>query len=250
MRIGFLGNGQIAQATIALLAGRHDVVAAFGRDDVIADELDLLVETATQQAVCERLPAVIAKGTDVLVLSVGALADPGVRATLSAGPGRLAVCTGAIGGLDQVRALRVDGPLHDVTIESRKLPATLIQPWMDEALVSRLRAGTEEIVLDDALAVDVARRFPASANVAATLALAADAWDTARARIVADPAAVLTRHTLHAAGVTGQVTVTVTNEPSLERPRSSAVVARAVVRSIDDIARWRGFAGASGFGMV
>lgn len=247
MRIGMLGGGHIAGSVRELIADRpYDVVAVIGRGDEIPAALDVLVETATQQAVRDRLPAVIAAGTDVLLLSVGALADADVRAALTAGPGRLIVCTGAIGGLDQVRALRVDGHLTDVRIESRKLPATLLQPWMDDELRARLECGDEEIVLGDGPATEVTRLFPASANVAASLALAADAWDTATARVVADPAAVRTTHTLHAGGRTGEVTVTVDNEPSPERPRSSAVVARAVVRSLDDLARLGGFAAPAG----
>lgn len=243
MRIGLLGGGHIAGTVLGLIAHRpYDVVSVTGRDDAIADDIDLLVEAATQQAVRERVPAVIARGTDVLLLSVGALTDEDLRERLMAGPGRLIVCTGAIGGLDQVRALRVDGALSEVRLESRKLPATLIQPWMDSAMRERLERGDEEIVLADGLAREVAALFPASANVAASLALAADAWDTAQARVVADPTALRTTHALHAAGATGAVTVVVENEPSPERPRSSAVVARAVVRCLDDVARLGGFA--------
>ncbi|WP_433675187.1 aspartate dehydrogenase domain-containing protein [Microbacterium gorillae] len=242
MRIGFLGDGNITCTVRGELASRpYEVVGAFGRADVIPDGIDLLIEAATQTAVAERVPAVLERGTDVLLLSVGALADPGLRQRLAGGSGRLIVCTGAIGGLDQVRALRVGGVLDRVSVESRKLPGTLVQPWMDVALRQRLQSGTEEIVLDDDLATAVTRRFPASANVAAAVALAADAWDIATARVVADPTAVRTRHTIHASGGLGEVSVTVTNEPSPERPRSSAVVARAVVRSIDDYARLRGF---------
>lgn len=242
LRIAFLGDGHIASVARTLLSARpYDIVPSIGRDDAVPGDVDLVIETATQQTARVRLPAVIGRGQDVLLLSVGALAHPDARATLAAGPGALMVCTGAVGGLDQVRALRVDGPLEDVWIESRKLPATLVQPWMDADLVTRLHAGDEEIVLDDDLATAVTARFPMSANVAASLALAADAWTTARARVIADPAAVRTRHTLHARGATGEVTVVVENEPSPERPRSSAVVARAVVRSVDDYARLRGF---------
>lgn len=249
IRVAFLGDGHIARTATALLRDHAiDVLPAVGRDDAIP-ETDLLVETATQQVVRVRVPAVLASGQDVLLLSVGALADARLRSTLMSGPGRLTVCTGAIGGLDQVRALRVDGPLHDVWIESRKLPATLIQPWMDDDLIAQLRAGETEVVLADDLAAVVTSQFPASANVAASLALAADAWDTARARVIADPDAMRTRHTLHAAGAAGEVTVVVENDPSPERPRSSAIVARAVVRSVLDIARQRGFASPPGIGV-
>jgi aspartate dehydrogenase len=209
----------------------------------------VIVEAATQQAVRQRVPALLDAGLDVILLSVGALADAALRSELlqrMPGRGRLIACTGAIGGLDQVRALRAAGPLTSVSLESRKLPATLIQPWMPDDLQTALRNGDTEIVLADGPAAEIAQRFPASANVAAALALAADAWDVATARIVADPSAVETRHEIRASGALGEVHTIVTNAPSTERPRSSAVVAWAALRALDDYARLRGFPDAGG----
>lgn len=243
LRLGFLGDGHLAHAVRGRIeADRpYDVVGVVRRDDVIPDNLHLLVETATQKAAADRLPAVLARGTDVLLLSIGALADEATRDALTAGPGRLMASTGAIGGLDQVRALRVADGLRSAAIETRKLPLTLIQPWMDDDLRARLAAGREEIVLAEGPAAEVTRRFPASANVAAAVALAAGSWDVTTARVIADPAAVRTRHLIRAHGSLGSVAIAVENEPSPERPRSSAVVATAILRGIDDYARLHGY---------
>lgn len=247
LRVGLLGNGHIGGVLCdAIEADRpYRLVGAYGRGDELPapGEIDVIVEAATQRAVRERVPGILASGTDVILLSVGALADADLRARLTGpGAGRVIACTGAIGGIDQIRALRTAGPLTAVSLESRKLPATLIQPWMDVELQSALRAGDREIVLAEGLAADIARQFPASANIAASLALAADAWDHATARIVADPAATATRHEIRAAGELGDVHVVVSNAPSPERPRSSAIVAWAALRSLDDYARARGCA--------
>ena len=255
LRVGFLGDGHINSVLRAVV---HDsrpyrVVGSFGRHSALPDaaDVDVIVEAATQQAVRERVPGLLDAGVDVILLSVGALADAALRdRLLGSAAGRLIVCTGAIGGLDQVRALRAAGPLREVSIESRKLPASLIQPWMPEALKADLRSRTTELVLADGPAGDVAQRFPASANVAASLALAADAWDFATARIVADPDAVQTRHEIRAAGALGEVRAVVMNTPSADRPRSSAVVAWAALRSLDDYARLRGFDSAGGAGFL
>jgi|GEM_PF-3461102 len=253
LRVGFLGDGHI---TGVLRRAVHEfrpyrVIGTYGRDDVVpgADAVDVIVEASTQQAVQERVPALLDSGVDVILLSVGALADVRLRSELlqsMPGRGMLIACTGAIGGLDQVRALRAVGPLTAVSLESRKLPGTLIQSWMPGELQAALRTGDTEIVLADGPAGEVAQRFPASANVAAALALAADAWDVATARIVADPAAEATRHEIRAAGALGEVRAIVTNTPSAERPRSSAVVAWAALRALDDYARLRGFPDADG----
>lgn len=214
----------------------YDVVAVVGRDDVMPDGIDLLVEAATQPAVAERIPAVVSRGTDVLLLSIGALADAVVRNALATGPGRVLLTTGAIGGLEYVRALAAVGDLKSATIESRKLPATLIQPWMDTGLVARLTAGNEEIVLAEGPAALVTRQFPSSANVAAALAIAAGSWELTTARVIADPAATQTSHRVYANGGMGEISALATNAPSVAQPRSSAVVAASVLKDIDSYA--------------
>ncbi|MGF2949642.1 aspartate dehydrogenase domain-containing protein [Microbacterium alcoholitolerans] len=258
LRVAFLGGGNINR-TLREEVERtrpYEVIGTFGRDDELPTgaDVDVVVEAATQAAVRERVPALLDAGVDVVLLSVGALSDAAVRARLlgpqAPGGGKLIACTGAIGGLDQVRALRAAGPLRTVSIESRKLPAALVQPWMSPELQHDLRAGGREIMLADGPAGQVSQRFPSSANVAAALALAADAWDLATARIIADPAAVHTRHEIHAVGELGEVRVVVENAPSPERPRSSAVVAWAALRALDDYARLRDFAGPPGVLML
>ncbi len=63
---------------------------------------------------------------------------------------------------------------------------------------------------------------------------------------MADPAATRTRHEIRASGELGEVRVVVENAPSAERPRSSAVVAWAALRALDDYARLRGYDGVDG----
>ncbi|MEJ1089253.1 aspartate dehydrogenase domain-containing protein [Microbacterium sp. Mu-80] len=251
LRVGFLGGGNINGRLRQVVERQrpYEVIGTFGRGDSLpgSGEADVVVEAATQDAVRERVPELLDAGVDVIVLSVGALADAGLRARLlESRRGRLIACTGAIGGLDQVRALRAAGPLQAVSIESRKQPAALVQSWMPAELREDLEAGGAEMVLADGLAGEVAQRFPSSANVAAALALAADAWNIATARVVADPAAVRTRHEIHAVGELGEVRIVVENAPSPERPRSSAVVAWAALRALDDYARLRGWGAPQG----
>ena len=65
---------------------------------------DLLVEAAGHAALAGLGPSAVAAGTDLLAVSAGALADAALLAALSAGPGRVHLCTGAVGGLDVLGA--------------------------------------------------------------------------------------------------------------------------------------------------
>lgn len=242
LRLGFLGDGMLSRAVREQIIRErpYDVIGIAGRQDALPEGIDLLVEAATQQAVAERVAPAIAAGQDALVLSIGALADAEVREACLRGPGTLVLTTGAIGGLDQVRALAVGGGISEVSIESRKLPATLVQEWMGVDMRAALAAGDQQVVVGEGSAAEIARLFPASANVAAAVALAAGTWNVS-ARMIADPGATNTRHTVRAQSPLGSVLAEMTNVPSALRPRSSAIVAPAVVRSIDTYAALRGF---------
>ncbi|MCH9806037.1 aspartate dehydrogenase, partial [bacterium] len=78
--------------------------------DELGDHCGVIVEAAGPQAVRDHVEPYLAGGTDVVLLSLGALADPDLRSSLlAAGPGRLAFCSGAIGGLDIIEAARLHG---------------------------------------------------------------------------------------------------------------------------------------------
>ena len=77
--------------------------------------------------------------------------------------------------------------------------------------------------------------FPSSTNVAATTALALGAWHLLSGKVVADPSATLTTHVIEIEAASGRYRFEMVNEPSVEHPRSSAVVPWAVVRSLRDL---------------
>src|SRR4051812_9879249 len=100
---------------------------------------DLVVEAASQQALADHGAGVLAAGTDLLVVSVGALADDELFRRLSAtGPGRLMISTGAIGGVDILSACRRLGSIDEVHLTTTKRSAVLVQSWMDADMRDRL----------------------------------------------------------------------------------------------------------------
>lgn len=138
-------------------------------------EADLVVECAGVTPAGQYGPAVIGAGTDLVLTSVGALADPDIARQLLAGPGRLWVTSGAIGGFDVLGAAADAGGLDDVRIRTTKLPASLLRPWMSEAELdelSALRPGDEPVTVFSGGPAEAIERFPANVNVAVGLAWA------------------------------------------------------------------------------
>lgn len=253
LAVALIGSGAIGSRVAELLdAGaapgvrltgvvpHGDAGAGFSFEEAL-DLTDVMVECAGVAAVAEFGPRIVSAGKDLLVTSIGALCDASLRTSLlDGGPGRTFLTTGALGGLDAITAASAGGTIHRITLESRKLPAALVQPWMDgetkESLleangpVELLRGGPGELI----------KAFPKSTNVVSALALAAGDWDVVEAVLIADPAAKQTSHHVVAETSLGRFDIRVTNEASPNNPASSAVVPHAVVRGLRTMANASG----------
>ncbi|MCR1785707.1 DUF108 domain-containing protein [Nocardioides carbamazepini] len=203
------------------------------RLDAALDLADVVVECAGQAVVAQRAVDILERGIDLLITSVGALADADLATAIRvAGPGRFLLTAGAIGGLDILSSAAAQGPLTRVEVTTTKLPTTLVQPWMDDHDADLLRVATEPVEVFRGNAREATRLFPRSLNVAATLGWVAGDFDLVDVRLVADPAAELTCHRVVAEGVAGRYTFEIQNLPSPDNPRTSGVVPHAVLRSL------------------
>lgn len=250
VRVGLIGEGAIGgEVASALTEGRIEGAVlggiltrsgGSGRCSAIQELLDgsdLIVEVAGQAAVVEHGPTVIGSGRELLVVSVGALVDRALLDRLRSGPGRLSVSSGAIGGLDALRAAMLattaDGyGLEQVEVVTTKPPGALLEDWMDADLRSRLAAGTERIEVFRGSASEAVTRFPRSVNVSATLGLATLGMDRTRVTVVADPAVEENEHRILATGAVGTYEFVLRNAPSPDNPRTSRLTALSVLRWI------------------
>lgn len=252
LRVGLIGCGAIGSVVAreladgavpgvgltAVLDPIKDHPLRVGNLDALLARSDVVVEAAGHAALREHGVVVRESGIDLLVVSIGALADDSLEAELrGAEGGRLFLCTGAIGGFDILRAAMLLGPLEHVSITSTKPAAALSRPWMDEAVVDALADGTEPVTVFDGPARQACDRFPESANVTATLSLATVGFDRVRVQMVGDPAATKVRHEVSAVGEAGTYKLSFENAASPDNPRTSAVTAYSVLRALTDIHR-------------
>ncbi len=249
-KVAVIGAGTIGRPVIeALLAGAIDdveVVGVVNNKPVAADfpvpqirlaeaiaTSDVLVECAGQAVVARHAVEILEAGRDLLVISAGALADADLVARIAvAGPGRMVVTSGAVGGIDLLVSAATHGEVQRASVTTTKKPLALLQPWMDDDTQERIRTTTGPITIFDGSADDAAHFFPRSLNVAATVGLALGSLDLVTVRLVADPGAELTSHVIEADTDAGSYRFEIRNHPSPENPRTSGVVARAVVRSL------------------
>lgn len=194
----------------------------------------LVVEAAGHAAVRQTVPECLKLGLPVLISSVGALHDDTLLAALVAtakdAGARILLPSGALGGLDYVRALRGSTEAA-IRYESRKPPAA----WREELRKLGVDpAGTKEAVtLHSGTARSAAAAYPSNLNVAATLALAGAGFDSTSVRVAADPRAAGNTHIISAESELGTMRVEIRNRPSPANPKTSSIVARSLLAAIE-----------------
>ncbi|MEM7089264.1 MAG: aspartate dehydrogenase [Pseudomonadota bacterium] len=254
MKIGLIGNGAIAQYVSSRLHARgHSLGALLLRPDRITPDatievgspkdlptdIDLVIDCAGHQALAMFGPDILARGTDMITVSLGALADAQVATALEnaarLGASKLHLASGAIGALDCLSAARA-GRLTSVIYLGRKPP----QGWKGSPAEDKLDLDT---LTDGAkthfegTARAAALSYPKNANVAAAVALAGLGFDDTQVRLIADAGIQQNIHEVHATGDFGEFRFHISGHSLPDNPRSSALAAMSVLAKLDQIAR-------------
>lgn len=199
----------------------------------LIESCDVLVEAASAAAMPGIVRACLAAGKDVVPLSVGGFAlDPDLLHDVEASRAAVHVPSGAIAGLDGIRAMREMG-LDAVTLTTVKHPRSLgDMPLLTElapptAEESALMSSEARLVFSGT-AAEAIRRFPANVNVAVSLGLAGLGFSRTQVRLFADPCAVGTLHRISARSGGCTLETFTRPAPLPQNPRSSALAMHSV----------------------
>lgn len=246
MRVGILGCGAIANIITNFaaegrlgvdlkfffdrdmeraenLASQVDGVVVLNMDDML-DQVDLVIETASPQAVETIVPHILEKGKNVIVMSVGALMDPQLRDKLEkiakANNAKVYAPSGAIVGLDGIKAASI-GKIQKVSLVTRKPPKSL-------GITS-----DEEKVLYEGKAREAVRKFPMNINVAAALSIASG--QEVEVKIIADPHVDRNSHEVQVVGDFGELTTTTHNMRCSINPKTSVLAAYSAIKLLKSL---------------
>jgi len=259
LRIGLIGCGAIGQCVMDTLPTLSDVECEFvgilarpkpGQsrnlpvevpvfediNGLLARKPDVVAECAGHDAVKTYGETILHGGSDLVIISVGALADQntldGLRNAAREGHARIYLPAGAIGGIDSLAAARVGG-LNSVCYRARK-PASAWKgspaerdfdlDWLDH-----------ETVIFTGSAREAALLYPKNSNVAATVALAGLGLDQTSVELVADPTVTENIHEVVVDSKAGTFNIALSGNPSPYNPKTSALTANSVVRCLANL---------------
>lgn len=224
-----------AQSLKSKLQGSPAAYSDFAK--FVTSDIDIVIEAASQDAVRKIGNAILESGKDLMVMSVGALADKiflsELLLTASKKRRRIYVPTGAIAGIDAIRSVR--HLLESVTLTTTKSPKALAGAPFFETSNVKLDAIAKSTVVYEGPASEAVRAFPANVNVAAVLSLAGIGVDKTKVRIVADPAATTNQHEIVAKGGFGKLRITVNNVPSPGNPKTSFLAVLSAIECLRSI---------------
>jgi aspartate dehydrogenase len=167
---------------------------------------------------------VIKHRKDLVIMSVGALADPSFRESIVSCARKegkkIYIPSGAIAGLDNLKVARIS-PLSRLLLRTTKSPLSLGIPASDRTLVFKGKAN------------ECIKEFPRNVNVSVALSLASG--QDADVELYVDPEVDRNVHEIFAEGAFGEIYIKVNNLPSPENPSTSYLAALSILSLLSNL---------------
>jgi aspartate dehydrogenase len=180
---------------------------------------------------------VVSSGKDMMIMSVGALADSTAYAELiesaSRSGAKIFIPTGAIAGIDAIRSVK--HLLQEVVLRTTKNPMALSGAHFFSKRGTDPASIKEKQVIYRGPAAEAVKLFPANVNVAAVLSIAGAGPEKTLVEIVADPGATTNKHEITAKGSFGEIYIMVNNVPSPGNPKTSYLAALSAIECLRSI---------------
>lgn len=216
-----------AKAELTAFANTYDCQAFHDIQSFLQSDTDIVVECANIDT-AKSASLDIIKQKDLMLISIGTFADPifaeRVEQAAQESGHRIYLPSGAIGGLDVLKAAKLDGGLESVMLTTRKPAHSLTTDLI-----------TAERVLFEGPARDAIEQFPKNANVAIVLSLAGLGIEKTHVRIIADPDVTRNIHNITATGAFGVMELMIKNNPSPDNPKTSHVTGASILAALANL---------------
>lgn len=213
--------------TLETLSNKYNTNRYNDLESFLSSSINIVVECANIQVV-KKYAGKIIREKDLFLISVGALADMNLTKNLQMltkqHERKIYLPSGAIGGLDILRAANVLNGIETVKLTTRKPSHALGHENLEKA--KTIFQGSAQEAIDN---------FPKNANIAVIISLAGIGVDQTKVEIIADPMIQKNVHQLRAAGDFGKLTLELENNASPTNPKTSYLTALSILSSLKSL---------------
>ena len=198
----------------------------------LAKRVDVVVDCVPKQAFRAVVePALEAGKTVVTVSGAALLTNEDLVQLAGKKGGRIILATGALLGLDAIRAA-AEGEIFSVSMITRKPPRSLMgAPFLADNNID-ISDLAEPLLVFSGNAYDGAKGFPSNVNVAAAVGLAGIGAKKTRLEIWADPTRTRNTHTIKVDADSARFEMTIENVPSESNPGTGKITALSVIATL------------------
>ena len=205
-------------------------------EELLGGSAEYVVEIASVQAVAEYGTRILQSGKNLIVTSVGALADEALWNQLEEAAEkadrRVLIASGAIGGFDLLRTFQLMGK-NRAKIENYKSPDSLKgAPYLEQNPLSEEKV--HKIFTGNAK--EAIAGFPKNVNVAVASALASVGPEFMEVEITSCPGEKNNIHRITTENELGKAVIEITSRPDPQNPRSSIMTAWSIVALLENLA--------------
>ena len=234
-----LDSGIAGMTLVAVASGRRDKAMAnlanlsspvdLTTIDEVSKRCEIVVDCAPKSVFRDIAVAAFARGrTLVTVSGAGILANADIEEMARQNGGQLVLATGALLGLDAVRAA-AEGTINSVKMVTRKPPNALRDaPYIIDNKISLDRLNGAMQVFSGS-AREGAIAFPANVNVAAALGLAGVGADSTELEVWADPHLDRNTHSIEVDSDSAKFSLKIENVQSESNPGTGKITALSVI---------------------
>jgi aspartate dehydrogenase len=220
------------------LASAFKKATAMATVSELIENVDLIIEAGSQEAVKKFANKVLSRGRDLMIMSVGALADDKLwkklQNTAKKNRCRIYLPSGAICGIDGLKSASIAG-IDEIIVETTKPPKGLANVRYLTKQGIDLNKLKKPYTVFDGSAKEAVTHFPKNINISACVSLAGIGFDKTKVKIIVDPAATRNQHKLICRGRFGEFTCEIKNMPSMSNPKTSYLAALSAIATLKKI---------------
>lgn len=193
---------------------------------------DWVLEAASVKASLPVAEAALKRRKPVVMMSTGGflLNQKKLSSLASRNHTKIYLPSGALCGLDGLKAARQIGKINELSITSTKPPRGFEgAPGLTSVQKRLLYKSKTPFYLYKGDVWGAVQRFPANVNVAATTALASGSPKKLKVQVMADPKIQTNQHAIHVSGEFGELMAVTRNRPSRQNPKTSALAIQAAL---------------------